>query len=395
MLLGSIFTTLPMFVCLFGVALLLIDDKKQLSKRYLSFFLLVSFVNYFTHAVYFNYQYKLFAFMDNVWIFTSLAGYPLFYYYIRLLTKDEHFDWKWVWSLLPAILLFSFSLFLYIVMSPSEMESYIQGVMYHKSDLFYKSNLLLLQIIKNKLFKISFLIQVPFYLYFGYQLINKFDKEIKNFYSNVTNKNISKVRGVLFAFVFASIISIASSAIGKDYFINKPFLLMIPSITHSIFLIAIVYVGYKQSFTVSDYKKELLLVPSHDILDDLGKSVENHNFHSHSPKELLEKLLEKDKIFINPDLRITDVAKLMGTNRTYVSRIVNEDLQTNFNDLINRYRVEYAKSIMEDTKNNYLTINDIASQSGFSTTSSFYRIFNNFEKISPGKFRKNILKSAV
>ncbi len=395
MLLESIFTTLPMFVCLFGVILLLLDDKKQLSKRYLSFFLLISFINYFTHAVYFNYQYKLFALMDNFWVLTSLSGYPLFYYYIRLLTKDEQINWKWMWSLLPAILLFSFSLILYFVMSTSEMESYIQGVMYHKSEFFNTSNLLQLQLIKNKLFKIIFLIQVPVYLYLGYKIINKFDWEIKNFYSNVTNKNICKVRGVLFAFVFASVISIISSAIGKDYFIDKPFLLMIPSITHSIFLIAIVYVGYKQSFTVSDYKKELLLVPSHDTLDDMEKSVENHNFHSHSPKELLEKLLEKDKIFINSDLRITDVAKLMGTNRTYVSRIVNEDLQTNFNDLINKYRVEYAKSIMEDIKNNYLTLNDIASQSGFSTTSSFYRIFNSFEKISPGKFRKSILENAV
>ncbi len=395
MLLESIFTTLPMFVCLFGVILLLLDDKKQLSKRYLSFFLLISFINYFTHAVYFNYQYKLFALMDNFWVLTSLSGYPLFYYYIRLLTKDEQINWKWMWSLLPAILLFSFSLILYFVMSPSEMESYIQGVMYHKSEFFNTSNLLQLQLIKNKLFKIIFLIQVPVYLYLGYKIINKFDWEIKNFYSNVTNKNICKVRGVLFAFVFASVISIISSAIGKDYFIDKPFLLMIPSITHSIFLIAIVYVGYKQSFTVSDYKKELLLVPSHDTLDDMEKSVENHNFHSHSPKELLEKLLEKDKIFINPDLRITDVAKFMGTNRTYVSRIVNEDLHTNFNDLINKCRVEYAKELMNNDNYNHLTLSDIAFKSGFSTTSSFYRIFNNFEKVSPGKFRKNILENAV
>lgn len=395
MLLESIFSTLPMFVCLFGVILLLLDDKKQLSKRYLSFFLLISFINYFTHAVYFNYQYKLFALMDNFWVLTSLSGYPLFYYYIRLLTKDEQINWKWMWSLLPAILLFSFSLILYFVMSPSEMESYIQGVMYHKSEFFNTSNLLKLQLFKNKLFKIIFLIQVPIYLYLGYENINKFDREIKNFYSNVTNKNICKVRGVLFAFVFASIISIVSSAIGKDYFIDKPFLLMVPSITHSIFLIAIVYVGYKQSFTVSDYKKELLLVPSHDTLDDMEKSVENHNFHSHSPKELLEKLLEKDKIFINPDLRITDVAKFMGTNRTYVSRIVNEDLHTNFNDLINKCRVEYAKELMNNDNYNHLTLSDIAFKSGFSTTSSFYRIFNNFEKVSPGKFRKNILENAV
>ena len=181
MLFESIFTTLPMFVCLFGTILLLTDNKKQLPKRYLAFFLLLSSANYFTHAAYFNHQYKLFAFLDNLWIFTSLAAYPLFYYYIRLLTKDEHIYPKWLSILLPAFLLSIFSFALYFMMPSNEMDSYIQAVLYHKSDYHsISTSFINLQQIKYNLFKAIYIVQVPGYLYFGYRRISRFDKEMKN-----------------------------------------------------------------------------------------------------------------------------------------------------------------------------------------------------------------------
>ena len=97
MLTHSIFSLLPMFVSLFGVLLLLVSAQRNLSKRFLAFFLVIVSVNYFAHAVYFSNEYKLFAFVDNIWIFTSLSVYPLYYYYIRLLTVDERVKWSRIW----------------------------------------------------------------------------------------------------------------------------------------------------------------------------------------------------------------------------------------------------------------------------------------------------------
>ncbi len=147
----------------------------------------------------------------------------------------------------------------------------------------------------------------------------------------------------------------------------------------------IIFVGKNQNFTIADYNKELARNPIKEELKE--------NLHVKTQQKLLEKLLEENKIFTDSELRITDLASLMGTNRTYISRIIQEDFHTNFNDLINRYRVKYAKELMLEIKNNYLTLNEIAIASGFSSTSTFYRVFNNYEKISPGKFRKIISKS--
>ena len=102
-----------MFACLFWAVLLLCEKRRNLPKKYMVVFLFVSFINYFAHASFFLFEYKLYAFLDNLWVFTSLAGYPFFYYYIRLLTRDEKIDWKWSWILLPSILLSLFSFILY------------------------------------------------------------------------------------------------------------------------------------------------------------------------------------------------------------------------------------------------------------------------------------------
>lgn len=95
-----IFSIMPMFICLFWVVLLLIDRQQtNLSKRFLFFFLSLAFVNYFTHALYFNHQYELYSLFDSIWCFTSLAAFPLYYYYIRLLTKDIKINYRWAWIL--------------------------------------------------------------------------------------------------------------------------------------------------------------------------------------------------------------------------------------------------------------------------------------------------------
>ncbi len=375
---------LPVLICLIGAIVLFSNSKNQISKKYLAFLFFISFVNYLTHVAYFNHLYKLFAFLDNIWIFTSLSVYPLFYYYIRLLTQDEKIDWKWAKILYPAAFLSLFSFVLYFSMNSAELEAYIKGVMYHQEEYATDCNKIIkLQSLKNNLFKIIFIIQTPIYAVWASHMLSNFDRRMKDFYSTIEYKSMCKARWMLYAFVFASIISIISSSIGKDFFIDKPNLLMIPSITHSLFLLIIIIVATYQNFTIIDYNQDLAL------------SLSQQETISHKlqipdglDSKSIEHLLKSKMAFTNQNLRITDVAKMLGTNRTYISRIINEDMGTNFCDLVNKHRVEYAKELMDNPENTHLTLQEIAEYAGFASISSFYRIFNNSEKKSPGKYRE-------
>ena len=96
--------------------------------------------------------------------------------------------------------------------------------------------------------------------------------------------------------------------------------------------------------------------------------------------EQLNIAMEKDQIYLNPRLTITDVANAIGTNRTYLSHYFNSTMQTNFYDYINNYRIENTSKTLLLTVNPMLTIDEIAEQSGFNSVSTFRRAFRSEER---------------
>lgn len=384
MLLYHILSIMPLLVCLFWITMLLCNSRTNLPKRYLAFFLILSSINYLVHATFFNHAYRLFAFMDNIWIFTSLAGYPLYYYYIRLLTHDLKINWRWSWILLPSIALSAFSFFIYFSTSPNDIQAYIHSVMYHEEGYTQPRPLLMtLETFKDGAFKVIFPIQVFLSVYFGYRLISQYNKTLKDFYSNTGGKDLSHIKWLLFAFIFASIISVISSQIGKDFFINKGVLLAIPSVTHSLFLFFIGYVGFRQDFTITDFANDLNSTNKIELYED-----EDFALSQTISKQQLNQLLEEKELFKDPELRISDIALMLGTNRTYISRIINETMQINFCDWVNCYRITHAKKLMESPDSNDLTLSEISEKSGFKSISTFYRLFKEKEGIPPGEYRK-------
>ena len=94
-------------------------------------------------------------------------------------------------------------------------------------------------------------------------------------------------------------------------------------------------------------------------------------------------LLEEEKVYLNPQLSISDFTERIGTNRRYVSEAVNQCSNMNFMNLINSYRIKYAcNSIMESTK----PIKQIMLESGFSSESTFFRAFKTITGITPKEF---------
>lgn len=383
-MLNNLFSSMPMLIAFFWVVILTLHEKKNYSKRYLAFFLTLSVINYFVHWLYFNHQYKLYSIFDSVWVFTSLSGYPLFYYYIRLLTKDVKVDWKWVWLIIPSALIALLSAVSYIIMTPNDLNTFIQGMMYHKFEVLPPYPISIkMQLIRLLLFKLVFVVQVGFVLYFGLKLLRDYNQEIKKFYSQIQTRSLNPVQWLLIFFVLASVISGVSSIIGKDYFIQNPWMLCIPSIAHSLCLFGFGFVGCRQDFTIEHFQKDI------DESEMMYPTLEDTTTCYESVKDGLIMLLEQQQIYTNPELRISDISNMLNTNRTYVSRLINDDLKTNFSDFINTYRINHSKRILTDHSFDSLSLSQIAEIVGFSSDSTFYRTFKQKTGVSPGDFRRN------
>ena len=99
----------------------------------------------------------------------------------------------------------------------------------------------------------------------------------------------------------------------------------------------------------------------------------------------IERLFREDEVYLNPKLSIGDLAKALGTNRTYASNFLNDQMHTNFYEYVNGWRVEKAKVLLSTTA---LPLESVAERSGFNSISSFRRYFTAACGITPYSFRK-------
>ncbi|MBQ8519970.1 MAG: helix-turn-helix transcriptional regulator, partial [Bacteroides sp.] len=60
--------------------------------------------------------------------------------------------------------------------------------------------------------------------------------------------------------------------------------------------------------------------------------------------------LEVKKIYLDPNLSLTKLSSIVGTNTTYLSNTVNRRFGMNLKALVNRYRVGHAKALMKGLK---------------------------------------------
>lgn len=98
----------------------------------------------------------------------------------------------------------------------------------------------------------------------------------------------------------------------------------------------------------------------------------------------IERIFAEEMIFLNPNLKITDVAVAVGSNRTYVSRYFNKEISASFYDYVNGLRIEHACRLLKETD---MSVKAIAEQSGYNSPQTFIRVFVKTKGVSPTEFR--------
>lgn len=91
-------------------------------------------------------------------------------------------------------------------------------------------------------------------------------------------------------------------------------------------------------------------------------------------KESLEEYMTKNKPYLNPKLKITDLIHPLCTNRTYLSSFINKTYGVNFNRFINQYRLKEVEQMVEDPiYSNYSKLGLII-KAGFTNYQAYLRI---------------------
>ena len=347
-------------VCLFWFIFFVVrffrsDDEARI-KWTIVLFYLASTVLYTNHWLYFSGAET----QVGAWLYliANLSVYPLYYMYLRALTRAP-LTWGNYVLFLPIVLIAVF-----FPLNAHHTWIDMSGVL-----LFAR---------------ICFAIQVIWVWVRGFRLLRSTQQRLDNTYADNRSFILQPTHTLL---VFIGITAVASTLLnilGRDAF-DGSLLVAIPSVMMSVLLFSL---GYVAAHT---------FLPQETVAQEEEEEEEEERAKratTAETDELMYKIgttLREQQLFTNPNLTIQDLAMAVGSNRTYVSNCINRCTGYSFSQYVARYRVEHAQQILRDQsyETDKAAITDAIVLSGFSSDQTFYRVFKEITGQTPAQFRQN------
>ncbi len=327
-------------------------------------------------------------------IFLSIN--PFYYLYLKSLTKETfRFGIKELCHFIPAFLvLFCLILFFMPLSYEEKIKIITEGVpLKNNQNLFIKINVFI------KSFALVFYyIQLITYLIMMSVILKKHSKKIKDFYSNTEKVSLNWLKIFITIFIINSILEVSIA-----FFYYSPlykhleltyYVLMI--FGNSIFGFFGIKQGDLYTVKMSGIEKNnsspaitVLAEESSTHTSKYLKSKLDDTTKSTIEKEILELMTEK-QLFLNPDLRIDDIANELNTNKAYVSQVINENFNKTFFQLVNEYRINEAKRLIKSPEYAHFSLDGIATQCGFNSRFVLNTVFKKITGQSPSAYKKSV-----
>ena len=208
----------------------------------------------------------------------------------------------------------------------------------------------------------------------------RYHRWLKNEYSYQENINLHWLRGVTLLFFIILCIWVVdciypSTLIGTIYILSSLVGWMV-----------VCYFINRQELVIKEVIDSLPTETAEPLAPAAadGETEESDNERIKAFSEQLEKLFTVDKVYLEPRLRLVDLAQKLGTNRTYLSNFFNKERQTTFYEFVNGYRISHSENLLTTTD---YTLDVVAELSGFNSLSTFRRAFSVKNNCSPQEYR--------
>ncbi len=365
--------TMPMFVCgILSVELVLaLLGKFDRPRCWLLAWSVVCTVLYACHMLYFHREHWAYPYSDIVYIACNLAVYPLYLFYISELTEPKPLSRRPLWlALLLAIPLLAATVaaVLYGAMSAEETQDFLFGYFYHDGRQAASTPLLQAQDVWHLVCRLLFAVQVVMVLVLSLRKIKRYNRMVELYYADAEERKLHSLRWGLLLLVVMSLLSLLANSVGRHVFVDTLWLVL-PSLGFSLMLLFIGYTGLQMRFSVYDMSESALV----STLSAKGHDEPMTASRYANLQERFLTLMAEEKLYLQPDLRLDEVARRLGTNRTYLLAMLNEQLQMTFSEYVNRQRIAYAEQLMAN--NPEMNKVEVSMQSGYGSPASFYRNF--------------------
>ena len=364
----------PVIASFFWAIFLLFKRRGQAhAKKFLGVFMFMAVVMYGAHNIYYQSLWEIYIHINGVYTFASLATFPMFYIYVRLVTVDTKFEFKkhFRYLIVPAI----FAVALMVM----------DFLMTKEESLFYFKAVLLKGDVPNRLQRITFAIytlarltymtEVVVYYFKVSRLVKTHNDKMLVYYSDIESRGLRWLSNSTILLFGAAFVGIAIAIIGREQFVDNMDVLYVFSVVVASGIFVFGYFGSKQKNTLIDVsnKAEVNVLEAVDEVE---------------VQRRLLRLFENDKLFLNESLKLWDVSARLQVDGDVLARLLQERFQQNFSSFVNYYRVKHVKKIL--IQNQDVESQELAAMSGFESIKSLNKTFSHNEGLTISEYKRII-----
>ncbi|RIJ47424.1 AraC family transcriptional regulator [Maribellus luteus] len=253
--------------------------------------------------------------------------------------------------------------------------------------------------LKGLLMQLLRVVHISVYIVFSLLTVKKYQKKIKDNFSDIEKISLNQAKNILYFFLFALVVACISFVFG--YLFSYSFSLSnnIIGLVIGITIFALAYSTWNKK-DIRTMVSSKLVDNTEDISDNplleesktKGRSVFVLNQEQlEDYKTRLETAIEKEKVFIENELSLAELSRRINIQAYQLSELISRLYNESFFDFVNRHRVEEIKLRIEDPASDSFSLLGIAMDCGFNSKSSFNTAFKKFAGITPSEYRKRQL----
>lgn len=379
------------FALVFGITITAVIILLLIKQRplYLHHRLLLAFF-VIVLALFFNYyadHHRIYWLFVATNFLTTGIGFlvgPLIYFYIQSLFASINFKDLTVWLFfLPFLIIWL------LVPLPLSLQNPQEGLIFSYLAIYFEH------------IEFFYLLETLYLLFFtilSLRLLTRYTAAMKAYFSSISRADILWSRRLLLGLLLYLAVELGFTLIratlGAFPAFEMPFSVFIT-------LLVVLYLGYFGFFQSQMLIPAFLLDKQVSLETNAEKTQLIPTISNFSPKEIdqtrqvIQQVLTNEKLYLKIDLTLSDLATAVGLTDKKLSTFINQELNTNFYELINGYRINAFKKALVDRENKHLTIWGIANQCGFKAKTSFNRTFKKQTGLTPSQYQKQLANRPI
>lgn len=380
-LLRVFFLLSPVFVSLFwSIELRMVKIDGGVPQRFLAKFMIISGTLFFCQFLYFAPLEILFPYAEIPLAFLGLTIFPLYHIYFRILTVDKEFSFKAHarYLVVPVVIV---SIYSVGIIFTDKME--FNNFLFNHTPGPWSGNVKFLKMMRGIIIA-TFMVELILTIIGNQLLLRKGENKAAHYYSDINDAENNYAKAINKTMIATAIVSMFFNSVGRSLLLSQNLMLYLGGLTFSV----AIYIIGKQGIRAK------LSCPGFDTENPDQKPGNWEKISLISGDKLLQRILfefEQNKIYLNPELNIMDLSKKIGTNRSYLSLIINQKYNQNFCTFVNGFRIqELEKRMIENTDCSTVKLSESC---GFGSTKTLKRAVLVKTGLSFPDFRKQLHKS--